>query len=181
GPISERAEGEVEPVRFIHGIVVNGTLWRKMVQRLSKDFRCIVPDWPLGAHSIAMEPHADFSLPGLAQMVADFMESIELRSATLVGNDSGGAIAQMVAVNHPERVDRLVLNSCELYERFLPPIFTPFEWLSVIPGSLWVSAQMMRPRFAQKLPIGHGGSMKKGLPERSVMDEYLRPGRESAG
>jgi len=181
GTIHYHEEGSGEPLLFIHGIVMNSALWRKTTPPLARDFRCIMPDWPLGAHSIAMDPEADFSLPGLAQMVLDFMDAIELQTATLIGNDSGGAIAQMVAVTAPERVDRLFLNSCELYERFLPPIFKPLEWLSILPGSIWVSAQLMRLRWAQNLPIGHGGSMKKGLPERAVMDAYLRPGRESAG
>ena len=175
GTIRYRSEGDGEPLLFIHGIVVNGDLWRKVVPRLSGDFRCIAPDWPLGAHSVAMAPGADFSLPGLAQLVVDFMDAIGLETATLVGNDSGGAIAQMVAVDHPDRVTRLVLNSSELYEYFLPPLFKPLQLAARVPGSLWLVSQLLRARFAQRLPMAYGWSIKSGLPERAIMDSYLGP------
>src|SRR4051812_3062182 len=104
GTIRYRDEGTGEALVFIHGIVVNGDIWRNVVPRLSKDVRCVVPDWPLGSHSVPMSPHADFSLPGLAELVLDFMDALELETATLVGLDSGGAIAQAVAARAPERV-----------------------------------------------------------------------------
>lgn len=181
GTIRYTERGAGEPLLFIHGIVVNGDIWRKVVPGLAADFRCIVPDWPLGSHSLPMNDDADFSLPGLAQLVVDFMDALGLPSATLVGLDSGGAIAQVLAAEHPERVDRLVLVSCELYDRFLPPIFKPLEKAAAIPGSLWLVAQLLRPRFAQKLPMAYGWSIKGEFPDRVTMDSYLRPGRESGG
>ena len=181
GKIRYRDVGEGEPLLFIHGIVVNGDIWRKVVPELAGEFRCLVPDWPLGSHTAPMSADADFSLPGLAQLVVDFMDALGLKSATLVGLDSGGAIAQMVAAEHPDRVARLVLVSCELYERFLPPIFKPLEKAAAIPGSLWLVAQLLRPRFAQRLPFAYGWAIKNGLPDRATMESYLRPGRTSAG
>jgi pimeloyl-ACP methyl ester carboxylesterase len=182
GTIRYREEGDGEALLFIHGLGVNGDLWRKVVPRLSKDFRCIVPDWPLGSHLVPMAADADLSLPGLAQLAVDFMDALELDTATLVGSDGGGSIAQMVAVEHPERVARLVLTSSELYERFLPPMF-PFKQLQMsasVPGSLWPLGQFLRLRSAQRV-FGYGISVKKGLPDRATMDSYLRPGRTSAG
>ena len=181
GRISYREEGTGEPLIFIHGIVVNGDLWRRVVPQLSGEFRCIVPDWPLGSHSTPMDPEADFSLPGLARLVVDFMDALDLETATLVGLDSGGAIAQMVAADDPDRVARLALVSCELYERFLPPLFKPLQKTAAIPGSLWLVAQLLRPRLAQRLPMAYGWSIKSGLPDRATMDSYLRPLRTSAG
>jgi pimeloyl-ACP methyl ester carboxylesterase len=98
-----------------------------------------------------------------------------------VGLDSGGAIAQMVAAERPERVTRLVLVSCELYERFLPPIFKPLQLAAAVPGSLWLVSQSLRFRPAQRLPMAYGWAIKSGLPDRATMDSYLRPGRDSAG
>jgi pimeloyl-ACP methyl ester carboxylesterase len=181
GTIRYREEGSGQPLLFLHGIVVNGDIWRNVVPRLSKDFRCIVPDWPLGSHSVPMSPHADFSLPGLAELVLDFMDGLDLESATLVGVDSGGAIAQAVAAREPARVERLALVSCELYDRFLPPLFKPLEKAAAIPGSLWLVSQLLRPRLAQRLPFAYGYAIKSGLPDRATMESYLRPGRESAG
>jgi len=181
GTIRYRSEGAGEPLLFIHGLVTNGDLWRKVVPRLKGDFRCIVPDWPLGSHSVPMAPDADFSLPGLAALTVDFMDAIDLDAVTLVGNDSGGAIAQMVAARHPHRVTRLVLNSSELYERFLPPLFKPLQLASAIPGSLWLVSLLLRSRLAQRLPMAYGWAIKSGLPEKAIMDSYLGPARASAG
>ena len=110
GVIRYRDVGTGPVLFFVHGILVNGTLWRHVVANLAGRFRCIVPDLPLGGHSIPMEPGADMSPPGVARMVADLMRELDLRDVTLVGNDTGGAICQLVISNHPERIGRLVLD-----------------------------------------------------------------------
>ena len=181
GTIRYDDTGEGEPLIFIHGLALNRALWRNVVPPLAGRFRCIVADWPMGGHSVPLEPDADLSLPGLARLVVDFMDELGLESATLVGNDGGGAMAQMVAADYPDRVDRLVLNSSELYDRFLPPVFKPFEKLAAIPGAVWLVTQSLRFRPAHRLPFAFGWSIKNGLPEREVIDGYLRPARESAG
>jgi pimeloyl-ACP methyl ester carboxylesterase len=180
GTIRYREDGTGEPLLFVHGVVVNGSLWRKVVPRLSKDFRCIVPDWPLGSHEIPMSPDADLSPPALAQLVVDFMDALGLESATLVGNDTGGAICQLAAANHPDRVDRLVLTSCDIYELFPPPPFKALGTLAKIPGSTWLTSQVLRIRVAQRAPTAFGWVTKR-LPEREVVESWLAPGRKSAG
>jgi len=95
---------------FVHGILANGTLWRDVVARLSGRFRCVVADLPLGGHSIPMSREADMTPGGVARVVAELMEALELRNVTLVGNDTGGAIYQILIHNNPERVGRLVLT-----------------------------------------------------------------------
>ena len=82
---------------FVHGLLVNGSLWDPAVERLRADHRCIVPDWPLGSHSVPMNPDADLDPPAIAELVAELIDALELEDVTLVGNDSGGAISQMVA------------------------------------------------------------------------------------
>jgi pimeloyl-ACP methyl ester carboxylesterase len=180
GTIRYREDGTGEPLLFVHGVVVNGDLWRKVVPRLSRDFRCIVPDWPLGAHELPMSPDADLSPPALAQLVVDFIDALGLESVTLVGNDTGGAICQLVAAEHPERVSRLVLTSCDMYDRFFPPLFKPLAMAARIPGAIWLIGQSLRPRMAQRLPVAFGWVTKRH-PERAVVDSYLRPGRSSRG
>jgi pimeloyl-ACP methyl ester carboxylesterase len=78
-----------------------------------------------------------------------------------VGNDTGGAICQLVAVNHPERVGRLVLTPCDAYENFLPPAFRPLQVLARIPGSVYVIAQSLRRPAARRLPLAYGWIMKR--------------------
>src|SRR5438874_13818789 len=88
GTIRYRERGTGEPVVFVHGLLVNGDLWRKVVPELSKDFRCIVPDLPLGSHEQAVNPNADLSPYGMAKLIADFIAALDLDDVTLVGNDT---------------------------------------------------------------------------------------------
>ena len=180
GTIRYREDGTGEPILFVHGVLVNGSLWRKVVPQLSKDFRCIVPDWPFGSHETPLSPDADLSPPALAQMIVDFLDAVGLESVTLVGNDTGGALCQLVATEHPERVSRLVLTSCDIYERFPPPPFKPLAGITKIPGSVWLITQSLKPRVAHRLPIAFGWVTKR-LPEKAVIDEWLGPVRTSRG
>lgn len=180
GTIRYREDGSGEPLLFVHGVVVNGDLWRNVVPRLSKDFRCIVPDWPLGSHEVPMAEDADLTPPGLAKLVVDAIDALGLESVTLVGNDTGGAISQIVAAEYPERVSRLVLTSCDVYDRFFPPLFKPLQMAAMLPGSMWLIGQSLRPRFAQRLPIAYGWVAKRH-PEKAAIESYLRPGRSSRG
>lgn len=180
GTIRYRDEGSGDPLLFVHGVVVNGDLWRKVVPPLAKDFRCIVPDWPLGSHSAPMRADADLSPPGLARLIADFVEALELDSVVLVGNDTGGALAQIVAAEHPDRVRRLVLASCDVYERFFPPVFKPFKAAGFVPGSIWLMGQALRARRVQRLPVAFGWVAKRH-PDPETIESYLGPGRASRG
>ena len=103
GPIRYRDTGRGEPLVFVHGFLVDGRLWRKVTPRLERDFRCIAPDWPLGSHEVPMNRDADTSPAGVAKIIAEFLEALDLKNVTLVGNDSGGALCQIVATEHPER------------------------------------------------------------------------------
>jgi pimeloyl-ACP methyl ester carboxylesterase len=180
GTIRYQEDGIGEPLLFVHGVVVNGSLWRKVVPGLSKDFRCIVPDWPFGSHEVPLSRDADMSPPAMAKLVVDFMDALELETVTLVGNDSGGALSQIVAANYPDRIARLVLTSCDMYDNFVPPLFKPLTWAARVPGSIFLIGHSLRPRFAQRLPIAYGWVTKRH-PEKAVVDGWLKPGRASAG
>ena len=106
GTIRYREAGRGKPIVFVHGFLVDGRLWEGVVDRLADRYRCLAPDWPLGAQQVAMNPDADLSPPGLARLIAEFIERLELEDVTVVGNDSGGAISQILAANHPERIGR---------------------------------------------------------------------------
>ncbi len=115
------------PVVFLHGYAMGASLWAPLSSRLSTEgFRCLAPTWPLGAHPEPLLPGAAATLPGIADLVASFLEELDLRDAVLVGNDTGGLVAQLVAVHHPERLGALVLTSCDAFENFPPPVLRPF-------------------------------------------------------
>jgi pimeloyl-ACP methyl ester carboxylesterase len=174
GTIRYRELGTGEPVVLVHGLLNNSLLWRDMAPRLAKDFRVIAPDWPLGSHSLPLNQGTDLSPPGLARIVADFMAELDLQGVTLVGNDTGGAICQLVAVAHPERLARLVLTPCDAYDNFLPPMFRPLQLAAMVPGAVWLIGQSLRPRPARRLPFAFGWLSKRPLaPE--VSDAFLAP------
>lgn len=138
---------------FIPGILANGVLWRDVVAGLSGRFRCVVPVLPLGGHAVPMGPETDLSPRGVARIVADFIEVLDLRDVTLVGNDTGGAVCQIVVAEHPERVGRLVLTNCDAYEAFLPWQLSIFHYGPRFLGTRFVDALAwaLRARTAQRL------------------------------
>lgn len=136
GPIRYREAGEGKPIVFVHGYLVDGRLWDGVVDRLADRFRCIAPDWPLAAHRVSMSPDADLSPPGIAKLIADFLAKLELEDVTIVGNDSGGAISQVLVTTHPDRIGRLVLTNCDTHENFPPGIFKAMPPLAKMPGGM---------------------------------------------
>ena len=165
-------------VLFVHGLLVNGLLWRKVVPKLGGQFRCITPDWPLGSHQVAMNPEADLGLPALAGLIAEFMEALDLREVTLVGNDTGGALCQMVAAWHSDRLARLVLTPCDAFEDDMPTAFEYFKVVARTPGATWLLAQSMRLPLNRRLPIAYGWL---GTIPDEITDAYARPVREDPG
>jgi pimeloyl-ACP methyl ester carboxylesterase len=164
--------GDGPVIVFLHGLLVDGQLWRKVTPHLEAQARCVVPDLPLGAHRVPA-PHADLSVPGVATLVAEFMEALDLRDVTLVGNDTGGAIAQTVAVDHPERLARLVLTPCDSHDNFLPKIFTPLVLAAKTPRLSYYAFQPLKLRAARRLPIAFGWLTKRPVSPREVEDGWI--------
>ena len=114
------------PVVFIHGYSMGSSLWRPLSERLAaRGFSCLAPTWPLGAHTEPMREGAELTMEGIAAMVGELLHALALEDVVLVGNDTGGAIAQLVATSAPERLGALVLTSCDAFEHFPPPILKP--------------------------------------------------------
>ena len=115
-----------------------------------------MPTMPMGAHRVAADEHADLSPDGLARAIRDLMVQLDLSDVTLVGNDSGGAISQVIAANYPERLGRVVLTNCDMYDDFPPWMFSYFKLLPYIPGSLKIVAPVLKTRFLWPLPFVFG-------------------------
>jgi len=179
GIIRYRERGQGSPIVFVHGLLTNGDLWRKVVPLLAHEHRCVTPDWPLGSHEIPLQPTADLSTPGLAALVAAFIAEVGLRDVTLVGNDTGGAVCQLVVTRHADRIARLVLTSCDAFETFPPSPFGFLRWLPLIPGAIWFVAQSLRLSFVQRLPIGYGLLVRDKL-DASVARSFVRPAASSS-
>src|SRR3954465_12986716 len=157
GSISYQDTGGDGPViLFVHGLLASGMLWAMVVPQLAPDARCIVPELPLGAHKRPMKADAELSPRAVARLLAELMDKLDLTDVTLVGNDTGGAICQLVATEHPQRVGRLVLTPCDAYENFLPPFFRPMQYAAHVPGLLTALLQPARLGAVQRSPLGFG-------------------------
>ena len=178
GSIRYRESGSGEPIVFVHGLLVNSRLWERVIPLLSQDFRCIAPDWPMGSHRTPMNPDADLSPTGMAATVAAFLEHLDLERVTLVGNDSGGAISQIVATKHPERIGRLVLTNCDMYEVFPPKLFWYLGAIARIPGGLTATARSMRIKPLRRSPLAFGVLSKSRLDDE-LLDDWVDPGLEN--
>jgi pimeloyl-ACP methyl ester carboxylesterase len=171
GTVRYRDEGAGPVIVFVHGALVDGRLWEPTVERLRDRFRCVVPDLPLGSHEIPL-PNADLSPHGLAGLVGDVIEALDLRDVTLVGNDTGGALCQLLITARPERIGRLVLTDCDAFEDFPPKMFKPLVAAAKIPGALRAGLEPMRAKAARRLPLAYGGLLKRPIPE-DVMDGWV--------
>jgi pimeloyl-ACP methyl ester carboxylesterase len=159
---------------FVHGLLVNANLWRKVVEPLAPDFRCVVLDLPLGSHVLAQTPGKPNDPPAVANLIADAIEALGLEDVTLIGNDSGGALSQIVVTTRPERVGRLVLTSCDYRDNFPPKLFSYFKPAAAVPGLMWALLQPMRFRLPRRSPIAFGWLTKRPI-ERDAEDSYLLP------
>jgi pimeloyl-ACP methyl ester carboxylesterase len=158
GPIHYDTAGPEagRPVVCVHGYLMGGSLWRPLSGMLAeRGLRCLLPTWPLGAHGEPMRREVDLTMEGVAAIVADFLAALELDDVMLLGVDTGGAIAQLVAVEHPERLGALVLNSCDAFEHFPPRILEPLIIAARLGGPAFVAAlSPLRTRFGRTRAYG---------------------------
>src|SRR3954451_1682445 len=156
--------GTGEPVGFLHGPLLHGGPLDAGGEGVP-DRRCIVLELPLGAHTVPAPDRSRLTPLGLADMIAEEIERLDLRDVTLVGNDTGGGLAQLVVTRHPERIAKLVLTPCDALEVFPPAIFKPLFWAGRVPALLTAFLQPLRFAPARRLPIAFGWLTKRGSDE----------------
>ncbi|RSM76065.1 alpha/beta hydrolase [Kibdelosporangium aridum] len=170
--------GDGPPVVFVHGLLVNSGLWRHVAPVVADaGNRCIAPDWPLGGHATPV-PDADMTPPGVADLIAEFLDTLDLRDVTIVANDTGGALVQLVLTRNPDRIGRVVLTPSDCFEYFFPPLFAPLPKLAKLPGFASVLVAALRSRWIQRSPAAFGFVAKRPVPNE-IVDSYLAPSRRS--
>jgi pimeloyl-ACP methyl ester carboxylesterase len=149
---------------LLHGLMMDASLWDGPIAELSADHRCVAPTLPLGAHRHAMRPDADLSLPGIARLVAEFLDRLDLHDVTLVGNDTGGALVQLLMRDGAARVGRVVLASCDAFDNFPPGLTGKTLVLTgkLSPRLFGLFMQQMRLRMFRRLPIAFGWLTVRG-------------------
>lgn len=170
----EDTGGSGPVIVLLHGLLMDGTQWRKVVSELSPDFRCVLPTLPMGAHRQPMHPDADLSLRGMGRIIAEFLERLDLRDVTLCFNDWCGAQV-MIADGEMQRVTRLVLASCEAFDNMPPGL--PGRMASIAakaPGGVTITRRTLLIPWLRRLPIFFGNMSKRGVPD-DVMRHWLQP------
>jgi pimeloyl-ACP methyl ester carboxylesterase len=149
---------------LLHGLMMDASLWDGPITDLSPDYRCVAPTLPLGAHRHAMHADADLSLSGIARLVAEFLDRLDLHDVTLVGNDTGGALVQLLICDGDERVGRVVLVSCEAFDNFPPGLTGKTLVLTgkLSPRMFGLFMQQMPLRMLRRLPITFGWLTMRG-------------------
>jgi pimeloyl-ACP methyl ester carboxylesterase len=171
--IRAHVTGEGPPIVFVHGALVNANLWRKVVARLD-GFKRVTLDLPLGSHIEPMPRDADLRPPALADLIADSLAALELTDVTLVGNDTGGGLSQIVATRRPERIGALVLTSCDAFDNFPPRFFRIVLAPARVPGVIPIAFGGLRLRPLRRLPIAYGWLTTAPI-DRDAEDSYVLP------
>jgi pimeloyl-ACP methyl ester carboxylesterase len=164
GTIEYQDTGDGPPLVLLHGLMMDASLWDEPIADLSADHRCVAPTLPLGAHRHAMHAGADLSLPGIARLVAEFVDRLGLQDVTLVGNDTGGALVQLLIRDGAPRAGRVVLVSCDAFDNFPPGLTGKALVLAgkLPPAMFGMFMQQMRLRPMRRLPIAFGWLTMRG-------------------
>ncbi len=162
------------PVFFVHGILVDGNLWRDVAEDLGRrGYRCIVPTLPLGSHRIPVNETGSLSLPGVAQIVNDAIAALDLSDVTLVGSDTGGGICQLAVDAHPERIGRLVLTNCDAFDQCPPAPFDKVFGLLRGPASIRAMFGPMRIAALRRSALGFGLLITR--PDPQLTSDWIEP------
>jgi pimeloyl-ACP methyl ester carboxylesterase len=171
--IRAHATGDGPPIVFVHGALVNANLWRKVVPRLD-GFTRVTLDLPLGSHTIPMPKDMDYGSAALADLMADAIEGLDLAGATVVANDTGGGLTQILAARRPELVGAFVLTSCDAFDNFPPRFFRVVLAPARIPGVASAGFRGLWLRRLRRLPIAYGWLSNEPI-EREADDSYVLP------
>lgn len=179
GPVEYTDTGGDGPVLlFVHGLLMSGTVWRKILDDLGRDFRCVCPTLPLGGHRLPMNPDADLSLTGMAKVLGEFIDSLNLEEVTIVQNDWGGAQV-LVATEDTTRLAGLVLTSCEAFDLYPPAPARVIVLAGRIPGGLRLAMSVLNTRLGRRGPGAWGWMSKRPIPD-AIIDDWFGPATEQA-
>jgi pimeloyl-ACP methyl ester carboxylesterase len=163
--------GEGDVALFVHGVGTSSHLWRNVIAELRDERRCVAVDLPLHGGSAS---RADLSLPAMAEAVAELCDGLGLDQVDLVGNDTGGAIAQIFAVTRPERLRSLTLTNCDVHTELPPENFRPTVELAAR-GELapMMTALLEQPEVLAASAYGQGYEHIED--PAALVDAFLRP------
>src|ERR1700726_527084 len=175
GRISYTEQGTGPVALFVHGVLLNGHLWRHQLEDLSNIRRSIAVD--LLAHGdTEIAPNQDVSVTANAKMLKEFLDALHIDQVDLVGNDSGGGISQIFAALYPERVRSLTLTDCDTHNNWPPEAFKPFLTMAAGGGLRGTLDGMLADKSVYRSPgaLGPASVHPEQLSDDSI-ETYLRP------
>jgi len=174
GVIDYDEAGSGPPVVLLHGLLMDHTVWDRVLPLLPAGFRYIRPVLPLGAHRRAMNPGADLTLPGQVRLVADLLDALALEKVTLVHSDWGGALF-LTARGLDRRLARQVILPCEAFGNFPPGLPGKMVALAVrLPGGVQLAARQLRVGWLRRLPLLYGQMARRPVPGE-VIRRWTQP------
>ena len=157
--------GSGPPVLFLHGALVDRTLWDPVIALLP-DRRCLAPTLPLGSHRAPVADRSTLTPIGVADQIADLIAEQELTDLTVVASDTGGALLQLLLSRRPEGIARVIFTPCDALEVFPPALFKPLFLAGRSPLALAAFLAPLRIPGAWRLPIGFGWLTKRATNEQ---------------
>jgi pimeloyl-ACP methyl ester carboxylesterase len=174
GVIDYDEVGSGPPVVLLHGVLMDHTLWDRVLPLLPAGFRYLRPVLPLGAHRHPMQPDADLTLPGQVRLVADLLDALRLEDVTLVHSDWGGALF-LTARGLDQRVARQVILPCEAFDNFPPGLPGRMVALAArLPAGLQLAARQLRVGWLRRLPLLYGQMARRPVPDQ-LMRRWTEP------
>jgi pimeloyl-ACP methyl ester carboxylesterase len=175
GRISYTEQGSGPVALFVHGVLLNGHLWRHQLAQLSDIRRCIAVD--LLAHGdTEIAPDQDVSVTANALMLESLLDALNIGQVDLVGNDSGGGIAQIFAALHPDRLRSLTLTDCDTHDNWPPEAFKPFLAMAAAGGLRGALEGMLADKSLYRSPQALGPAYEHpGRVADETIETYLRP------
>jgi len=129
GDVSYREAGQGPAAVFVHGVFLSADLWQHQLEGLGDLRRCLAVDL-LGHGGTPYGGTDDLTMSVQADMIVAFLDALGLDRVDLIGNDSGGAIAQLVVARAPGRIRTLTLTNCDTHDNWPPPAFSPIVELA---------------------------------------------------
>jgi len=182
GTIEYREEGDPNglPVVLLHGLLMNDAQWNLALPLLPSGFRYLLPVLPLGGHRIPMREHADLTMPGMVNIVADVLDAMDLADVTLVVTDWGGALF-LTDIGRDKRVARLVICPSEAFDNFPPGFPGKVAWLASR-NTMTVSLAMrqLKVGWLRRQWLTFGQMAKKPVPQ-AIVDDWVAAGLADQG
>ncbi|HET6193522.1 MAG TPA: alpha/beta fold hydrolase, partial [Trebonia sp.] len=179
GRLAYRAAGPAAsnhpPVVLVHGLLVDARLWEPVAERLaSAGIRSYAPTLPLGSHRQPMNADADLSPEGMAGLVLDFIQALGLSDVTIAGNDTGGAICQIILAGDASRISAAVLTNCDALGTFPPRSLAPLFRALRHPGLVACMAPALRSKAMRNGPLAYGPLSSEPLDSDLTLD-WVKP------